>query len=225
MNKVHSVFLCILIILVLTISCTSAPKPFQSAITPKTESQVNVEEKVEAPSEQKPKQEISAEVIELLAKSKTRVKSIYYKYRGPETGNDFYEFYVKSDKIKYLPSLEIKTLDQINSYDTIFIDRIGATAQSYCRAAHCKYSGKKEDLNYADAYILTVFDWLGGITKATKTGEEVIDDRSTWKIETNKGILWVDTFYGIPLKVESNELAYRFEQISVNGVNDADVVP
>ncbi len=55
-------------------------------------------------------------------------------------------------------------------------------------------------------------------------GEEVIDDRSTWKLETNKGTLWVDAFYGIPLKVESGGKVYRFQQISVNSVQDSDVM-
>ena len=143
-------------------------------------------------------------------KSKTRVKSIYYHYRGPETGSNFHEFYVKGNKIKYKPYLEIKSLDRPDSYDAIFIDKTAGTAQSYCTAAYCAYKGKKSDLRYASAYLRTVFDWIDGLTKANKVGEEVIDSRSTWKIDTDKGILWVDTFYGIPLRVESDGRTYKF---------------
>ncbi|MDP3765288.1 MAG: hypothetical protein Q8R04_02145 [Nanoarchaeota archaeon] len=206
-------------LLVFMIACA----PVQKESAPISKSEANAGKPSEPVIGQK--QEVSAEVKELLDKSKTRVRSIYYKYKGPETGNSFYEFYAKDAKIKYLPALEIKSLDAVDSYDTIFIDKTAKTAVSYCVAYYCKYKGKKQDLNYDDVYISTVLDWVSSLTSTKKVGEEVIDDRSTWKIETNKGILWVDTFYGIPLKVESSGKTYRFQQISVNSVQDADVVP
>lgn len=188
------------------------------------ETQEKIQPSTESKIEEMPKQEISAGVKDLLERHKTRVKSIYYKYRGPETGTNFHEFYVKGDKIKYKPYLELKSLDREDSYDTIFIDKTAQTAESYCMAAYCAYKGKKADLEYGDAYISTIFDWIS-VASAKKVGEEVIDDRNTWKLETGKGILWVDTFYGIPLKAESNGKTYKFEQISVNSVQDSDVAP
>ena len=185
--------------------------------------------KVEQPSKEtasvKTTPQTLSDVDELLSKYKTKVQSIYYKYRGPETGNSLYEFYVKDNRIKYIPAREIQSLDQEDSYDTIFIDKIGSTAQSYCLAAYCRYQGQKANLNFDKYYILTPFDWLSGITQAKKVGEEVIDDRSTWKIETNKGILWVDIFYGIPLKAEYGDKTYRYQQISTNSIKDSDLVP
>ena len=212
------------VILAFVVSCTPVQQAAPTApAAPKAE--VNVNPSAATPTTQQPSQDISAEVEGLLNKSKTRVKSIYYKYKGPETGNDFYDFYVKDTKIKYKPALEIKTLDTADSYDTIFIDKTARTAASYCVATYCAYKGKKQDLSYDDAYILTIFDWVSDLTEANKVGEEVIDDRNTWKIETNKGILWIDTFYGIPLKAESGGKTYRFQQISANSIADADVTP
>lgn len=170
------------------------------------------------------KRGVSREVKEVLERRESRVKNIFYKYKGPQTGDNFYDFYIKGNKIKYNPYLEIKTLDQPDSYDTIFIDKDTKTAASYCMAAYCTYQGKKQDLNYDDAYISTIFDWVTGLAYAEKVGEEVIDDRNTWKLDTDKGILWVDTFYGIPLKIESSGKFYRFQQISVNSVQDSDVM-
>ncbi len=214
----HLLIICLVFLAVIT-ACTSAQKEPTSVFKPDTKTDVKTSEPAIGQ-----KQEVSVEVKELLDKSKTRVQSIYYKYRGPETGDNFYEFYIKGDKIKYKPALEIRTLDQKDSYDSIFIDKISETAQSYCIAAYCLYKGKKADLNYWNAYISTVFDWIG-VVQAKKVGEEVIDDRNVWKIETNKGILWIDTFYGIPLKVESGGKIYRFQHISINSVQDSDVVP
>ena len=48
---------------------------------------------------------------------------------------------------------------------------------------------------------------------------------SPWKIDTGHGTFWIDTFYGIPLKIEAGGKTYKFEQIAVNSVQDSDVVP
>lgn len=214
--------LCIISLLILIVACAPAQEA-PAATSPKAEQSTATKTQA-ATAQEKPAGEIAADVKDLLSKHKTRITSVYYKYRGPETGSNFHEFYVKGSKIKYKPSLETKTLDLPGSYDSIFIDKTAKTAQSYCTAAFCAYKGKKESLNYDDAYIETVFDWLS-FTSAKKVGEEVIESRTTWKIETNKGILWVDTFYGIPLKADSGGKTYRFEQLAVNSITDADVTP
>lgn len=216
--KKHALILCLILILAFSVSC--APSQKESAPVPKSEAKVQAGESGTAA-----KQQIPAEVKELLDKSKTKVKNIYYKYRAPQTGSNYYEFYAKENKIKYKPYLEIKTLDQPDSYDSVFIDKTAKTAKSYCEAAYCQYKGKKADLSYEDAYMPTIFDWIEGLTEAKKIGEEVIEERSTWKLETSKGVLWIDTFYGIPLKAESNGNVYKFQQISVNSVQDSDVIP
>ena len=223
MNKRYLTFLLFTVALVFILSCLPIQEAPKTTITPEAEPSTGTKTQAET-TQEKPATEIAADIKELLNKHKTKISSIYYKYRGPETGINFHEFYVKGNKIKYKPFLEIKSLDKPDSYDSIFIDKLAKTAQSYCIATYCAYKGKKADLSYTTAYISTVFDWID-VTSAEKVGEEVIDSRNTWKIETNKGILWVDTFYGIPLKIESGGKAYKFEQLAVNSVTDADVVP
>jgi len=220
-NKKYLTFL-LTVVLIFILSCAPVQEAPKTTITPKTESSTST--KTQAETTQEKPTVIAADVKDLLNKYKTKVSSIYYKYRGPETGSNFHEFYIKGNKVKYKPYLELKSLDRPESYDAIFIDKVAKTAQSYCTAAYCAYKGKKADLSYETTYISTVFDWVD-VTSAEKVGEEVIDSRSTWKLNTNKGILWVDTFYGVPLKVESSGKTYRFEQISINTVTDADVVP
>lgn len=214
-----------LIVLALFIaSCSQVQKNVISQEQKPAEQEQQKPQEIQQQPEKTSSQNIPAEIKELFEKSKTRVSNVYYHYRGPETGSNFHDFYIKGSKIKIKPHLEIKTLDKPESYDSIFIDKAIRTAASYCEAVYCAYKGKKEDLNYGQAYILTIFDWIE-VEQATKVGEEVIDSRSTWKIETNLGFIWVDTFYGIPLKAEANGKIYRFEQISVNSVQDSDVVP
>ena len=213
-------FLAFVVLSIFVISCAAQQTP-----TPTTQQPADkqtTEQPVQQPAQQK--QTISADVLELLNKHKTKVNNIKYSYKGPETGNNYHKFYVKGNNIRYEPYLAIKTLDRQDSYDTIFIDTAAKTAQSYCLAVYCKYGGLKGNLNYDDAYIDTIFDWLD-VAQATKAGEEVIDSRSTWKLLTEKGIVWVDTFYGVPLKVDADGVIYKFEQLSVNSVADADVLP
>ena len=218
--KGGKLILLLVIVSMLVISCATQQTPTPTTQQP-TDKQTT-QQPAQQPTQQK--QTISTEVQELLSKHKTKVSSIRYNYRGPETGDNFHKFYIKGTKIKYEPYLEIKTLDKQESYDTIFIDTAANTAQSYCVAAYCTYQGLKGNLNYNEAYIDTILDWLN-VAQASKLGEEVIDSRSTWKIQTEKGILWIDTFYGVPLKVDADGDIYKFEQLSVNSVADADVRP
>lgn len=218
--------LTILALALMLAACAQQQTP--TATEQKLSEQKPPAENVQQQTQQKPQAtsqtKISTEVQQLFDKSKTKVQSVYYKYRGPETGNDFHEFFIKGTKIKYKPALELKALDKPESFDSIFIDTSAKTAASYCEAVYCYYKGKKQDLNYDDAYIDTIFDWIN-VAQATKVSEELIESRSTWKIQTEKGFIWVDTFYGIPLRAEADGNIYKFEQLATNGVQDSDVMP
>ncbi|MEK6983610.1 MAG: hypothetical protein AABX33_03480 [Nanoarchaeota archaeon] len=221
------------IIISLAVACSQEQKQTSNSNVPikkiedkKINNQTNIA-KPNISTSSEANQAISQEVKELLLKSKTKISSVYYTYRGPETtikGDNYYEFYVKGNKVKYKPAFETKVFDQKDSFDSIFFDTAAKTAESYCSAAFCTYKGKKADLNYGQSYILSVLDWIDYITRAKKVGEEIIDDRSTWKIDTDVGMIWIDTFYGVPLKIESGGKTYRFQSISVNSVTDSDVM-
>ncbi len=203
-----------------------------------------VEETVQEPADEKDEPEDTAEVTETeediiaepegviedevkeLLEKRESVNSISYKYKGPETENFYYDFYVKDDKIRYLPYRKLKSLSEEDDYNAIYLDKSVETAEAYCDDRQCRFEGKKADLDYGGSYILTPFDWVNGITAAEKTGEELIGSRKTWKITANDGItLWVGTFYGIPLQVEKNGEKYEFSQMVFNGLEDSDVVP
>lgn len=220
MKNRYLAFSLFMVILIYIASCTPAQQAPQA--TPKTG--IGANQPAGQPVAAQPSG-ISDEVKQLLDKSKTKVSNVYYKYKGPETGDNYYDFYVKASKIKYLPYREIKVLDKPESYNSVYIDKTAKTSQSYCDDRTCLYKGKKGDLNYDDAYIPTMLDWIGSLTSAEKIGEEVIDDRSTWKVQTDKGILWIDTFYVIPLKIDSHGKLYRFQQLGVGNVQDSDVTP
>jgi len=171
------------------------------------------------------KEEDTDPVKELLELGKS-VKSISYQYKGPETGNFFYEFYVKGDNIRYIPDRGISSLDEKDSYNAIYLDKSEYTAMSYCDDRKCVYKGKREDLRYVDYNILTPFEWLNIITSAEKVSEEVLGSRNTWKLKANNGITaWVDVYYGMPLQITQNNEKYEFIKMVFNSLKDSDVMP
>ena len=162
--------------------------------------------------------------IKKLINNSAKLKSLEYNYKGPESGDQEFEFFVMGDKIRYVPYRRIKSLDKPESFDSIIIDRVAQSAISYCFDATCKFKGKRSDLPYDSNYILTPFDWITFIVESEKIGEQVIDSRNTLKIQTNKGIMWIDEFYGVPLQVEYNGESYRFRNIKPNAVEESEVV-
>ena len=168
---------------------------------------------------------IAPDIKDLLGKSSTRVKSLSYMYKGPESPNDAIAFMVKGNKVKYIPPRMVRSLDLPDAIDSLFIDTAAKTAKSYCDALPCKYRGLKQNLSYSLNYIMTPLDWNFGIKDARKIGEEVIESRSTWKIETDKGTMWIDDYYGIPFKVVKDGKEYRFSNMAINKVTDDQVVP
>jgi len=179
------------------------------------------EEETEVVEEEEDK--ISEEVKELLSLSDKKVKSINYRYRGPQTGTSLYDFSVRDTKLKYLidPTFKDVGLDD-TAYDTIYLDKTSKTALAYCDGRRCRVKGEKQTLDYDQSYIMTPLDWLDSIKSAEKLGEELIKKRSTWKLSTNSGTMWVDTFFGVPLQIESVGNVYKFEMMVFNQVKDED---
>ena len=173
------------------------------------------------------KKEISNEVKELLSKLEQKVQSVSYKYKGPETADFFYQFYIKDNKIRYILNPTFKTTDvDEDAYDSVYIDNNEKVAESYCTERDCKVKGKKDPINYEESYIKTPFDWLDQIGYAEKLGEELIDKRKTWRLSTDKaGTVWIDTFFGVPLQIEFEDKKYQFTKLTLNDVKDEDVVP
>ena len=126
--------------------------------------------------------------------------------------------------MKYAP-FSTANMNENDLFTYIYVDKNLKTAASYCEHRQCANPGKYQDLNYQASLIPTPFDWLQGVTSAEKIGEQQIDRRATWKVQTNKGVLWLDTYYGIPLQVEEGGNTYNYMEVNFNGNSEADVTP
>ena len=133
---------------------------------------------------------------------------------------------MRDNKLKYLidPTFKDVGLDDA-AYDTIYLDKESKTTLAYCDGRRCRVKGEKQTFDYDQFYITTPLDWLSNIEFAEKVGEELIKKRNTWKLSTNIGTIWVDTFFGVPLQIESAGVIYKFETMTFNQVKDEDVTP
>ncbi|MBI2208951.1 hypothetical protein HYU50_05650 [Candidatus Woesearchaeota archaeon] len=221
-NRIIIVLMAFLLIFIYGCAQTAEKTPVSEKAQEPEEAGAAAETEEKAPSTNG----ISPEVKQLLDTAGTKVKSVRYSYKGPETADFYYQFYVKGNKIKYLPDPDYKAIDvDEDAYDAIYLDKGLKTALAYCDDRKCRVKGQKAELGYNDAYIMTPLDWLSQIKSAEKTGEELINKRSAWKLSTNAGTVWVDTFFGVPLQAESSGNLYKFDKISFNDVKDEDVTP
>jgi len=235
MKKIFMIL--ILLIIIFILGCAPVQTPEQKPVTILPEIQEEVKEPVvkepvkeaeEAAEKEiaEEKKEISSDVRELLSKAEQKVQSISYKYKGPETADFFYIFYVKDERIRIIldPTVKDIRLDD-GAYESIYLNKKTDFAGGYCNDKRCKAKGKKATLVFNEVYINTPFDWLDQIGNAEKVGEELLGKRSAWKLKTdNVGIVWVDSFFGVPLQVEFNDNLYRFMQMTFNDVKDSDVI-
>ena len=156
---------------------------------------IDEEEEIEEVVEVSEEEQIPSEIEEFLSIADEKVQSISYSYKGPETKDFFYDFFVKGNNIKYILSPTYFIDVEGDNYDAIYLDKVLQTAQGYCDAKKCYRKGKKADLDYDEEYILTPLDWLDKIEEAEKVGEEIIDRRDTWKLSTKPSSLGNMTIY------------------------------
>jgi hypothetical protein len=167
---------------------------------------------------------IEEAVKPLLGQAATRVKSMSYKYKGPETNNLVYDIYIKGAKMAYVTT-DKNEYSLPTDYNIIYLDTAAKTAMSYCTHQTCVPKGKRGDVTYSAIYIATPLDWLEGITSAKKVGEEQIERRATMIVDTNKGKMWIETYYGVPMQVQKDGTTYLFQQMAFNAITDAQVAP
>lgn len=168
--------------------------------------------------------QIPTDIQQLLDKSE-KVVSLSYSYDNINNNLDLpLHFWIKGDIVKRELPIETDILYK-NELDVVIFDTAKRTATGYCEShKYCKQVGKIREVDYDQYYIKTPFDWIEKTTSAEKVSEEVMFKRDTWKIKVNGGVLvWVDSFYGIPLKVDEGNKRYEYGWPLFNQLSDSDV--
>lgn len=112
-----------------------------------------------------------------------------------------------------------------NTMDVIIFDTGAKTAQAYCESQrYCIKTGDAGSVDYDQYYLKTPLDWIDGVTSAEKISEAKIGTRSVWQLRTPEGIdLWVDTYYGVPLRVETGTERHDYQNVLFNSIEEKDV--
>jgi len=165
-------------------------------------------------------------LLELIQKGQN-VQSFTYDFKEVNKPKDpTYSFKIYGSKVKrYLP-IKTSVLNQ-NELDVIIFDRTSKTAIGYCESEkYCIKQGEIGTLEFSQYYVTTPFDWLDKIQRAKiETKNERMFGRDVWKVIANDGefTIWIENYYGVPLKVSIGSETFEFRNPKFNTLNGSDV--
>jgi len=112
-----------------------------------------------------------------------------------------------------------------NDKDVIIFNIVEKTAQAYCESAkYCIKTGDSGAVDYQQYYLKTPLDWVNGLESVEKISEAKIGNRNVWQLRTKDGVdLWLDTYYGVPLRVDVGTERHDYQNIIFNRVEDKGV--
>jgi len=164
--------------------------------------------------------DIPREVVDLFAQ-KSKVKSVsYIHHESADISKPSYRIAIKGTLMKISLPTQTELLNK-NTIDTVIIDAARKEAEGYCESKkYCIKIGNQGAVDYATYYKKTPFDWVDEIEEAELLTTQRLFNRDTTKVLVNgEYTYWVDSFFGIPLKVEGNNQIFLYESPLFNGVS------
>lgn len=177
--------------------------------------------------EKQPVTVIDEEVQGVLDKQ-SKVTGYKYLYYGPPNPGFGLEFRILGSKARlYLGTLS--KLADGKTYDTVYLDLAAKSAVAYCESVSCTNKGSLE-VAFDEYYRSAPSDFAKSVVSAKLRNYELLYQRKTAVIifEDAKGMngtMWLDTVYGMPVKVQVNNSNYEYREIAFNTVAGDEVVP
>ncbi|MBW2992120.1 hypothetical protein KY345_02790, partial [Candidatus Woesearchaeota archaeon] len=129
-----------------------------------------------------------------------------FKYRKTALPNTL-NVAVLGDRMKY--RFERPEQYENEFYNVVVLDLTERKAYQYCEGPRCDLEdlGFARQIDFEDRAIPTLKEVMNSIVEAEIIGDEMMMDRSSKKVsyvdnEGVEGTLWVDKYYGIPLRKE-----------------------
>jgi hypothetical protein len=177
------------------------------------------------PVEPKPVEKEITPAAQAYLDNNAKVTSLQYAYVETPTSLPEDLYYTSKEKMK----IELKTRVQYvgkEFYDTVYLDLVKKTATAYCEYKDitvCPDRDKAFFVDYTKYFKPTPFDWLDRITKANLTGKsKLFASRNAVEIVIEidglAGSMFVDSFFGMPLKITYAGKDYEFRDIVMNEV-------
>jgi len=184
-----------------------------------------VEEKPELPIEK----DISPDAQALFDKS-TKVTSVQFNYVKSPDALPQSTFYITKDRIKVVLTSKTQFPPE-TFFDVVYLNRVTETATGYCEnviTSGCPDRNKPYALEFKDYVVETPLEWIGKLTKAELTGKSKLIDGRTGKevnfeINGNEGIMFVDSYFGLPLMISYQGDNYEFRDLAINEVKFTDI--
>ncbi len=109
-------------------------------------------------------------------------------------------------------------------FDTVYLDMKEGRAVGYCESASCKNKEQGAILIYTKYQLITPLDWKQMVETAEAQNGTYIGGKDTVYKTMNNVQVWLDAYYGLPLKVQesTNEPVYfTYAEINNPNVNPA----
>ena len=231
--KLKNIFglITLLIIIFLIIGCTPKQTTDNEIVVKKENKKVRTIDKSKLTPGQVTTPKNLTEFQELLKRS-TAITSMQYNLSDSSLSNNYY-FMVKGRYVKViLPKTKQKSTGEI--YNTVYLDRKTKTALTRCGYEICKNPRdlKLEETKYDLWYRKSPIEEMYLFTNATYLRDEMIGKSYAkvfdGKYQGNTARIWVQEYYGFPLKIEyldSSNIKQKieFNQLKVNNVRFFDV--
>jgi len=204
--------------------------PVKETVTPAKEVEQSPAEETESTVDEPVQKVPDKKMQELLKKHVGRITSLSYMYQDATNKPEEWETLVKDGKMV----VKLREMDNVQGevyIDNVYMDLDKKSAEGYCERAvyRCKDPNTAVDVKFAKYYRKTPIEWIEGVTYAVKDSEEQMQQRTVWKIiseeDGKKTTMWVDDYYGVPLKVRVVENGvtsdFIYEDLSYNSVEDS----
>lgn len=203
-------------------------------ITPPTETpeEVVVTEPTK-PVETKPEppvqKDISTDAQTLFDKS-TKVTSMQFNYVKSPDPLPQSTYYITKDRMKVVLTSKTRFPPEA-FFDVVYLNRMTGTATGYCEnivTSGCPDRNKAFALEFNDYVVETPLEWIAKLTKAELTTQSKMVNGRTGKevrfeIDGNEGVMFVDSFFGLPLLISYQGDSYEFRDLAINEVKFTDV--
>lgn len=207
--------------LLLAIIILTAMAPNWNEVNVETDD--NSEEPLVLEEKPAPEKTVAEEAPEtkVVTKEPVVIDSIVFGYSTLSFTQAIDIYYAKGDKIKIvLP----KPIDVgMKRYDTVYVDRTRKKAIGYCEEkGYCKDRNKEIEISFETYDAPTPLDWKFSMDNY------VTDDITNGKkaeVYLDNGVrYWIDTYLGLPVKVNDVEGEHYYNILSLNKVKDEDLV-
>jgi hypothetical protein len=135
-------------------------------------------------------------------------------------------YYTTRDKMKVMLITKVK-FTETDRYDTVYLDLVNQRAIAYCEDKNvCPDRNKAMNVDYNDYFFETPFDWMLKIAKANLTGRsKTLEARKALEVnieaDGKTGIMYVDSFFSVPLSITLNGKTYDYRNIVINEIDPA----